>query len=298
MKIITSVRKMQAWADKRRAAGRRIALVPTMGALHAGHEALVREALSSADDVAVSIFVNPTQFVPGEDFEVYPRPFEKDVNILAALSPDVVAFAPGPGEMYPEGLQADRMSVSVGALSRHLCGAFRPGHFDGVATVVLKLFHACRPDVAVFGLKDAQQFVILRRLAQDMLLGIEVVGVPTVRDADGLAFSSRNAYLSPGERKAAAVVPQAVHAAAEAIGRGEQRGEALVEIMRSIVRREAGARVEYAEVVDADTLQPTEAIRPGQRVLAAVAAFFGTTRLIDSVFAQAPVAMPEPVRTS
>ncbi len=292
MKIITSVRKMQAWVDKRRGDGRRIALVPTMGALHAGHEALVRAALSSADDVAVSIFVNPTQFGPGEDFDAYPRPFEKDVKMLGALSPGIIVFAPGAGEMYPEGVQADRMSVSVGALGRHLCGAFRPGHFDGVATVVLKLFHACRPDVAVFGLKDAQQFVILRRLAQDMLLGVRMVGVPTVRDADGLAFSSRNAYLSPGQRKAAVVVPQAVHAAGEAIGKGEQRRDALVEIMRSILRREADARVEYAEIVDADALQPTEAILPGQRVLAAVAAYFGNTRLIDSIFAQAPAAAP------
>lgn len=294
MKIITSVRKMQAWADKRRACGRRIALVPTMGALHAGHEALVRAAMRSADDVAVSIFVNPTQFGPGEDFDIYPRPFEKDVKLLGALSPDAIVFAPEAGEMYPEGVQAGRMSVSVGALGRHLCGAFRPGHFDGVATVVLKLFHACRPDVAVFGLKDAQQFVILRRLAQDMLLGVRMVGVPTVRDADGLAFSSRNAYLSPAQRKAAVAAPQAVHAAGEAIGKGEQRREALVETMHSILRREADARVEYAEVADADTLQPLEVIAPGQRVLVAVAAYFGNTRLIDSVFTQAPARLAEP----
>ncbi len=290
MKIITSVRKMQAWADKRRASGRRIALVPTMGALHAGHEALVRAATSAADDVVVSIFVNPTQFGPGEDFDIYPRPFEKDVKLLGAWSPDAIAFAPEAGGMYPEGVQADRLSVSAGALGRRLCGAFRPGHFDGVATVVLKLFHACRPDVAVFGLKDAQQFVILRKLAQDMLLGIRVMGVPTVREADGLAFSSRNAYLSPAERKAAVAVPQAVRAAQEAIARGEQRPAALVEAMCSILRRAADARVEYAEVVDADTLQPMEAIAPGQRVLVAVAAYFGNTRLIDSVFTQAPAA--------
>ncbi len=296
MKIITSVRKMQAWADKRRAGGRRIALVPTMGALHAGHEALVRAAMRSADDVAVSIFVNPTQFGPEEDFDIYPRPFEKDVKLLGALSPDAIVFAPEAGEMYPEGVQAGRMSVSAGALGRHLCGAFRPGHFDGVATVVLKLFHACRPDVAVFGLKDAQQFVILRRLAQDMLLGIRMVGVPTVRDADGLAFSSRNAYLSPAQRKAAVAAPQAVHAAGEAIGKGEQRREALVETMHSILRCEVDARVEYAEVVDADTLQPMEVIAPGQRVLVAVAAYFGNTRLIDSVFTQAPAGLAEPPR--
>ena len=162
------------------------------------------------------------------------------------------------------------------------------GHFEGVATVVLKLFHACRPHVAVFGLKDAQQFVILNRLVRDMLLDIRMIGVPTVRTADGLAFSSRNAYLASEQRKAAVVVSQAVHGAEEAIGKGEQRSAALVEIMRSILRREDDARIQYADVVDADTLQPIEEILPGQYVLAAVAVYFGSTRLIDSVFTQAP----------
>ena len=288
MKIITSVRKMQAWADRRRSEGRCIALVPTMGALHAGHDALVRAALASADDVVVSIFVNPTQFGPREDFNAYPRHFDEDVEILGKLSSGLAVFAPGVEEMYPGGVQADRISVDVGYLSRYLCGAFRQGHFEGVATAVLKLFHACRPHVAVFGLKDAQQFVILSRLVRDMLLDIGMVGVPTVRAADGLAFSSRNAYLSPGQRKAAVVVSQAVHGAEEAIGKGEQRRAALVEIMYSILRREDDARVQYADVVDADTLQPIEEISPGQHVLAAVAVYFGSTRLIDSVFAQAP----------
>lgn len=279
---------MQAWADQRRSEGRCIALVPTMGALHAGHEALVRAALSSADDVVVSIFVNPTQFGPREDLNAYPRPFDEDVEILEKLFPGLTVFAPGVEEMYPEGVQADRISVDVGDMSRHLCGPFRPGHFEGVATVVLKLFHACRPHVAVFGLKDAQQFVILSRLVREMLLDIRVVGVPTVRAADGLAFSSRNVYLSPVQRKAAVVLSQAVFGAEEAIGNGEQRREALVEIMRSILRREDDARVQYADVVDAGTLQPIEEISPGQHVLAAVAVYFGNTRLIDSVFTQAP----------
>lgn len=288
MKIITSVRKMQAWADRRRSEERRIALVPTMGALHAGHEALVRAALAAADDVVVSIFVNPTQFGPREDFAAYPRHLDKDVETLGKLSSGITVFAPEEGEIYPGGAAASRISVEVGDMNRYLCGKFRKGHFEGVATIVLKLFHACRPHAAVFGLKDAQQFVILSRLAREMLLDIGMVGVPTVRAADGLALSSRNVYLSPAQRKAAVVVSQAVHGAGEAIGKGEQRQAALVEIMRSILGREDEARVEYAEVVDADTLQPIEEISPGQRVLAAVAVYFGNTRLIDNVFTQAP----------
>ena len=279
---------MQAWAGQRRSEGRCIALVPTMGALHVGHEALVRAALSSADDVVVSIFVNPTQFGPREDLDAYPRHFDEDVEILGKLSSGITVFAPGVEEMYPRGVQAGRISVEVGDMSRYLCGKFRKGHFEGVATVVLKLFHACRPHVAVFGLKDAQQFVILNRLVRDMLLDIRMIGVPTVRTADGLAFSSRNAYLASEQRKAAVVVSQAVHGAEEAIGKGEQRSAALVEIMRSILRREDDARIQYADVVDADTLQPIEEILPGQYVLAAVAVYFGSTRLIDSVFTQAP----------
>ena len=279
---------MQAWAGQRRSEGRCIALVPTMGALHAGHEALVRAALSSADDVVVSIFVNPTQFGPREDLDAYPRHFDEDVEILGKLSSGITVFAPGVEEMYPGGVQAGRISVEVGDMSRYLCGKFRKGHFEGVATVVLKLFHACRPHVAVFGLKDAQQFVILSRLVRDMLLDIRMIGVPTARTADGLAFSSRNAYLSPEQRKAAVVVSQAVHGTEEAIGKGEQRSEALVEIMRSILRREDDAHIQYADVVDADTLLPIEEISPGQHVLAAVAVYFGSTRLIDSVFTQAP----------
>lgn len=279
---------MQEWADRRRSDGRCIALVPTMGALHAGHDALVRASLSFADDVIVSIFVNPTQFGPREDFDAYPRPFDEDVETLGKLSSGITVFAPEVGEIYPGGVQASRISVEVGDMSRYLCGKFRKGHFEGVATIVLKLFHTCRPHVAVFGLKDAQQFVILKSLVRDMLLDVRMVGAPTVRAADGLALSSRNAYLSPVQRKAAAVVSQAVHGAEEAIERGEQHRAALVEIMRSILRREDEARVQYAEVVDADTLQPIEEISPGQHVLAAVAVYFGDTRLIDSVFTHAP----------
>ncbi|BBM71912.1 pantoate--beta-alanine ligase [Rhodothermus marinus] len=287
MEVIRTVREMQAHADARRREGRRLALVPTMGALHEGHLALVRTARAHADHVTVSIFVNPTQFGPNEDYARYPRQLEKDVAALEALEVDVV-FAPTVEEMYPDGPEANLTWVYVEKLDAHLCGRYRPGHFRGVTTIVAKLFNICKPHVAVFGLKDAQQFQIIRRMVRDLHYDIELIGVPTVREPDGLALSSRNTYLSPEERKQAVVLSQAVEAARRAIEAGEQRPEAIVEAMRQILARAPLARVQYAEVVDAETLQPVTRIRPGQRVLAGVAVFFGDTRLIDSVFVEAP----------
>lgn len=287
MEVIRTVREMQAHADARRREGRRLALVPTMGALHEGHLALVRTARAHADHVTVSIFVNPTQFGPNEDYARYPRQLEQDVAALEALEVDVV-FAPTVEEMYPDGPEANLTWVYVEKLDAHLCGRYRPGHFRGVTTIVAKLFNICKPHVAVFGLKDAQQFQIIRRMVRDLHYDIEMIGVPTVREPDGLALSSRNTYLSPEERKQAVVLSQAVEAARQAIEAGEQRPEAIVEAMRQILARAPLARVQYAEVVDAETLQPVARIRPGQRVLAGVAVFFGDTRLIDSVFVEAP----------
>ncbi len=287
MEVIRTVREMQAHADARRREGRRLALVPTMGALHEGHLALVRTARAHADHVTVSIFVNPTQFGPSEDYARYPRQLEKDIAALEALEVDVV-FAPTVEEMYPGGPEANLTWVYVEQLDAHLCGRHRPGHFRGVTTIVAKLFNICKPHVAVFGLKDAQQFQIIRRMAHDLHYDVELIGVPTVREPDGLALSSRNTYLSPEERKQAVVLAQAVEAARQAIEAGEQRPEAIVEAMRQILARAPLARVQYAEVVDAETLQPVTRIRPGQRVLAGVAVFFGDTRLIDSVFVTAP----------
>ncbi len=287
MEVIRTVKAMQAHADARRREGRRLALVPTMGALHAGHLTLVRTARAHADHVTVSIFVNPTQFGPNEDYARYPRRLEQDVAALEALGVDVV-FAPTVEEMYPDGPAANLTWVYVEKLDAHLCGRYRPGHFRGVTTVVAKLFNICRPHVAVFGLKDAQQFQIIRRMVRDLHYDIELIGVPTVREPDGLALSSRNTYLSPEERKQAVVLSQAVEAARQAIEAGEQRPEAIVEAMRQILARAPLARVQYAEVVDAETLQPVTRIRPGQRVLAGVAVFFGDTRLIDNVFVEAP----------
>ena len=287
--LIQTASAMQALAERERQSGRRLALVPTMGALHRGHLALVEEAKRHADHVTVSVFVNPTQFGPGEDFERYPRTLGEDLEKLETAGGVDVVFAPSVAEMYPGGAdEKGQTSVEVGGMAEHLCGRSRPGHFRGVATVVTKLFHVGRPHVAVFGLKDAQQFLILRRMARDLHFGIELVGVPIVREADGLALSSRNVYLSEAERAEAVVLSRAVGAARRAIEGGERRSEALVEMMRRALKRAEAARVEYAEVVDQATLQPPERIAPGQAVLAAVAVHFGSTRLIDNAFVTAP----------
>jgi pantoate--beta-alanine ligase len=293
MRRIETVEAMQAYADQQRAAGRRVALVPTMGALHGGHLALVRTALDHADRVVVSVFVNPTQFGPDEDYETYPRQLDTDQHRLQEQGVDVV-FAPSVPEMYPSrahenGPSADSLAwVEVEQLDEHLCGAHRPGHFRGVTTVVTKLFHACKPHIAVFGQKDAQQYVILQRMARDLLFDVEIVGVPTVREPDGLAKSSRNAYLSASERNQATVLHEAVETARTRIQEGEQRISAVVEAMLETLAQAPDAHVQYAEVVDAHTLQPVERTRPGQHVLAAVAVFFGDTRLIDNAFVQVP----------
>ena len=281
---------MQAEADAARAAGRRLALVPTMGALHAGHLALVRDArrrVGPDGHVAVSIFVNPTQFGPGEDFDAYPRTLDADTVALEALGAGVAdaVFAPSAAEMYPFGLPPF-VTVSVRDLGRHLCGTSRPGHFEGVATVVSKLFLACRPHVAVFGEKDAQQLAVLRRLAAEMGFGIEVSGHPIVREADGLALSSRNRYLSSDQRREALALSRAVRAAEGLVQDGERAAARVVEAMTRELSA-PGVRLDYAELVDSETLQPVETLvedgPSGGRYLAAVAAFVGATRLIDNV---------------
>ena len=279
---------MQAHADAARAAGRRLALVPTMGALHEGHLALVADARRRADHVTVSVFVNPTQFAPGEDYDAYPRTLDADLAALEGAGGVDAVFAPSAAEMYPFGLPP-YATVAVRDLDRHLCGAYRPGHFEGVTSVVTKLFLACRPHLAVFGEKDAQQLAILRRMTTDLGFGIEVVGHPIVREADGLALSSRNRYLSADERRQAVAISRALFAAREAFDAGERSANAL---RRHLVDGLGvpGVRVQYAEVVDADTLQPvetlTEAGPSGGRYLLAVAAFVGATRLIDNLTLQ------------
>ncbi|HMB92779.1 MAG TPA: pantoate--beta-alanine ligase [Rhodothermales bacterium] len=288
MQLIHTVRAMQALADERRAAGQTLALVPTMGALHEGHLALVDEARKHADHITVSIFVNPTQFGPGEDFDRYPRQLEADRKALERRGGVDEVFVPVLEEMYPDGQDAQQTWVDVEQMDKHLCGRQRPGHFRGVTTVVSKLFNCCRPHIAVFGRKDAQQFIILKRMSRDLNFGIELIGIPIVREADGLALSSRNVYLSPDERQQAVVLSQAVEAVRARILEGEQQAAALVETMRQTIGQAPDARIQYTEVVDVTTLQPIEVLEPGQEVLAAVAVFFGATRLIDNVFVRVP----------
>ena len=290
MQTFSTVAAMQAEAARHRAAGRRLALVPTMGALHDGHLALVAEArrrVGPDGHVTASVFVNPTQFGPTEDFSVYPRDPDGDAAKLAQSGCDAL-FMPPAAEMYPFGPD-EAVWVNVDGLDAHLCGPYRPGHFRGVATVVAKLFHACAPDVAVFGEKDAQQLAILRRMARALLFPVEVAGLPTVREADGLARSSRNVYLAPGERAQAPALYAALRAGAEAVRAGERAPEALVAGVRAAIERDApAARVQYVEAVDAATLQPLGALEAGQSVLLALAAYFGKTRLIDNVAFRVP----------
>jgi pantoate--beta-alanine ligase len=265
--------------DEARAAGRRVGLVPTMGALHAGHAALVTEAVRHAPFVAVSIFVNPTQFGPNEDLARYPRTLEADMEKCAAAGASAV-FAPADGAMYPPG---DETRVRVGATAAPLCGAHRPGHFEGVATVVTKLFALAGPCVAVFGRKDYQQLRVIARLVADLFLPVELVGLRTVREPDGLALSSRNAYLSPEQRAAALAIPRGIVAAALAFDRGERDAGTLAGLARAEVARVASA-IDYVDVADPESLRilaPGEAT--GARALLALAIRLGGARLIDNV---------------
>jgi pantoate--beta-alanine ligase len=276
MDVFAEPRPMQAWADAERAAGRRIALVPTMGALHRGHLALVAEGRRRADRVVVSIFVNPIQFDRRDDFDRYPRPLEDDTRRCEAAGVDAV-YSPTPAAMYPEGWAT---TVDVSRLTEPLCGAVRPGHFRGVSTVVTKLFHAVRPHVAVFGEKDWQQLAVVRRMAADLDFGVEVVGVPTLREADGLALSSRNRLLAAADREAARCVPRALAAAASAVAGGETRPAAIVARATAEIDGEPRARLEYAEVRDPDTLALVEEV--GGPALLALAVWVGDVRLIDN----------------
>jgi pantoate--beta-alanine ligase len=252
MRVVESVRELQRLAEDERRAGRRIGLVPTMGALHEGHLSLVDEARRKADTVVLSIFVNPTQFGPSEDLSRYPRPRERDLALCAGAGVDVV-FAPDPGEMYPAGHQT---WITVEDLAKPLCGRSRPTHFRGVATVVAKLFLAARPHVAVFGEKDFQQLALVRRMARDLLFDVEIVGAPIVREADGLARSSRNLNLDPESRREAVVLSRALDAAESALGAGENDAEALLERVRAEISAAPRAEIDYADLCDPETLEP------------------------------------------
>lgn len=267
---------MRRWSDTTRAAGGRLVLVPTMGALHEGHLRLVEVAHRHGDHIVASLFVNPLQFDRAEDLEAYPRSFDADLAMLAAAGVTTV-YCPTPATMYPPGFQTH---VVPGALAEPMEGAVRPGHFRGVTTVVAKLFHAVRPDVAVFGQKDYQQLVIIRRMVSDLDMGIDLVAVPTVREPDGLALSSRNRRLSPEDRAAARCVPGALEAAAAALAAGERRGGAIEAAAARVVDAEPRARLEYAQLADADTLERLDVLdRPA---VMALAVWFGAVRLIDN----------------
>lgn len=271
--------------------GKTVALVPTMGALHDGHLSLVDLAKQHADTVIVSVFVNPTQFAPDEDFDEYPRDLGGDAEKLTARDVDVV-FAPTASEMYPHSDDPVRPApltwVTVEEFDDVLCGRKRDQHFRGVTTVVTKLFHACSPDVAVFGQKDAQQLAIIRRMVDELLFDIDIVAGPIVREEDGLAMSSRNAYLSDREREQATVLSDAISEAETCIQAGEQEVEAVVRAMQNALADAPLGEVEYVSIVDADRLTPLDSLEPGQRVLAAVAVHFGNTRLIDNVMTRVP----------
>ncbi len=261
-----------------REGGRRVALVPTMGALHEGHLALLDQGREGADAVAISIFVNPLQFGPGEDLDRYPRTLERDLA-LAGERGAVLAFAPDRDEMYPGG--DPQVQVTPGPMGDRLCGAFRPGHFQGVLTVVARLFGLFRPAVALFGRKDLQQSLLVRRMVTDLELGVEVVTAPTVREADGLALSSRNAYLTPPERTEAAGLFRALTAADTAFREGERDPDRLRAVAVETLSRYPLLRLQYAEVVEPERLETPSEAAPGHHL--ALAAHLGSTRLIDNV---------------
>lgn len=276
MQVIQSIHKMQTWSEERRCQGRRIALVPTMGYLHEGHLSLVRAGKVKSDQLVVSVFVNPTQFAPHEDFDAYPRNFNRDCRLLEKEEADVV-FHPVVEEIYPEGFQT---SVDVEKLSAPLCGAFRSGHFRGVATVVAKLFNAVRPHVAVFGRKDYQQLQIIRRMVKDLNYDIEIYSHPIVREPDGLAMSSRNAYLNREERRAALGLSRSLRKAEQLVRQGERRGAAIVEAVLAELAKEPLGKVEYVALCDPTSLQDLD--RLDGSALLALAVRIGKTRLIDN----------------
>jgi pantoate--beta-alanine ligase len=268
---------MRAWSRRIRGDGARVGFVPTMGYLHEGHLRLVDRAGANSDAVAVSIFVNPAQFGPTEDLDRYPRDLPRDRELAAARGVACL-FTPGTETMYPE---PPAVGVEPGPLADHLCGPLRPGHFAGVLLVVLKLLHIVEPDVAVFGRKDAQQAWIIRRMVEDLHLPVTIDIAPTVREPDGLAMSSRNVYLSPAERRAATVLPQALDAGHRAYRAGTRAASDVIAAVRGVLAAEAGVAVEYVEAVAPGTLAPVERVAP--ETLLAVAARVGATRLIDNI---------------
>lgn len=277
MEVVKTIKEVRAVVSAARAEGKRIGFVPTMGALHAGHVSLIDRAVVDCDFVVVSIFVNPTQFGPNEDFDKYPHDLDKDAAICEKAGADVI-FAPSACEMYPS---QNFTWVDVEGITDHLCGASRAGHFRGVTTVCTKLFNIVCPDEAFFGQKDAQQAIVIKRMVADLNMPLEIVVCPTVRQEDGLALSSRNKYLSDAERKDALLISKALKACDKAIAGGEYDAQKLVALMKSIISGGA-VNIEYLSIVDTRTLENVSEIE-GQ-VLVAIAVKVGKTRLIDNIF--------------
>ena len=283
MQIANTVKEVREAVRAWRKEGLTVGLVPTMGYLHDGHESLVRESVRECDRTVVSVFVNPTQFGPGEDLETYPRDFARDTAILERAGCDLV-FHPEASEMYPEG--AATFIEILSDMPKQLCGKTRPIHFRGVCTVVGKLFNIVQPDKAFFGEKDAQQLAIIKKMVKDLFFDLEVVGCPIVREADGLALSSRNTYLNPEERKAALVLSRAVKAGKDLADSGERNTDVILTQMISIVRAEPLARIDYISAVDGVTMEPVDWINGP--VLFAMAVYIGKTRLIDNFSVRKP----------
>jgi pantoate--beta-alanine ligase len=277
MKICTTIDEMRADSRAAQQSHKSLGLVPTMGALHEGHLSLVRAAKGQCDSVVSTIFVNPTQFGPNEDFAKYPRMFERDCEALEKEGVDLL-FAPSVEEMYPAGATT---FVTVEGLGERLCGKSRPGHFRGVTTIVSKLFNIVEPDAAFFGQKDAAQIAIIRRMVRDLNIPVEIVPCPIVREPDGLAMSSRNAYLDPQQRGVALVLHRSLLQVEDLFRNGEDASGKLIDAGRQIFQQEPSVRLDYFEIVDPNTLEPVAQVQ--KPALVAVAAFLGSTRLIDNV---------------
>jgi len=276
MDVITSVHQMKGYSARARKTNKKIAFVPTMGFLHEGHLSLMREGKKQGDILIVSIFVNPTQFGPSEDFEQYPRDFDRDSRMAESVGVDVL-FAPEASEMYPPDHQS---FIRVTEVTRGLCGKSRPTHFQGVATVVGMLFNIVRPHVALFGEKDYQQLITIQQMVKDLQMDVEVVGMPIIREVDGLAMSSRNTYLQPEERKAALSLHRSLKRARELIFNGERGAGHLINEMSEVIQIEPLVRMDYIEICDARTLEPVDRI--DRDVVIALAAYVGKVRLIDN----------------
>jgi pantoate--beta-alanine ligase len=276
MKIINHIPDMQRWSEARRLEGKKISCVPTMGFLHEGHLSLVREGKKRGDLVVVTIFVNPMQFNQASDFDKYPRNVEQDQRMLEEVGTDVLFYPTAP-EMYPENFQT---AVEVDKVTKPLCGAFRPGHFRGVTTIVAKLFNIVKPHFAIFGEKDFQQCVTIQRMVKDLNFDLEIIPMPTIRETDGIAMSSRNARLSESERQTSLCISRALKQAQEMVTKGEKQGDKILQMVRDTLAQSGGTRLEYASLCHPGTLEETSHI--SGPTLLAIAAWVGEVRLIDN----------------